>query len=244
MAKRLEINYIKKYFEDNGCVLLSTEYISNRIKLNYQCECGNLSEISFSNFKKGGRCDKCGLNKRKKSKLLCEKEVFDILTTHNYTILSKEYKGANDKLSLKCINGHTIETSWRSLRQNNFGCQKCFHMNNRGENHARFKHGRSVEDRYNRNLCRIEHNLWKRELLKAFNYKCVICHHDRTLTAHHKNGYNWDIENRYNIDNGVILCKFHHNDFHKQFGKGDNTEEQFNIYYNEHRPMYLLQQNL
>ena len=123
MSKRLNIEYIRNYFANNACILISENYINNRIPLDYICKCGNKSKISFSNFQKGGRCYICGSSKK--------------------------------------------------------------------------------------------------------------------ISAHHKNGYNWDIENRYNIQNGVILCKEHHDSFHLKYGKGNNTEQQFLEFY-ENNQMYLL----
>ena len=45
---------------------------------------------------------------------------------------------------------------------------------------------------------------------------------------HHINGYNWDKENRTNINNGITLNQEIHKEFHKLYGKGNNTKEQFN----------------
>jgi hypothetical protein len=42
--------------------------------------------------------------------------------------------------------------------------------------------------------------------------------------------YSDNPEDRYNIENGTTLCVFHHEDFHAKYGKGGNTEEQFDEY--------------
>ena len=54
-----DYDYVKKYFEKNGCRLLSKEYNGYKQKLKYVCECGNKSVINFDNFKQGHRCWKC-----------------------------------------------------------------------------------------------------------------------------------------------------------------------------------------
>jgi 5-methylcytosine-specific restriction endonuclease McrA len=55
--------YIKSYFEENGCQLLTKLYVDNKQKLKYRCECGNDSHIAFAKFQSGQRCDKCRAKK-------------------------------------------------------------------------------------------------------------------------------------------------------------------------------------
>ena len=78
----------------------------------------------------------------------------------------------------------------------------------------------------------------RRGFLKAVmdrdDYKCVICGvHENRMIVHHLNGYNWDKENRCNPDNGVTLCNQCHEGFHKRYGKGWNTKDQFIEYANQ-----------
>jgi hypothetical protein len=61
--KRLAYDYVKEVFEDAGCLLLSERYVDAKTPLDYICSCGNDSKISFNNFKIGGRCRKCYLEK-------------------------------------------------------------------------------------------------------------------------------------------------------------------------------------
>jgi 5-methylcytosine-specific restriction endonuclease McrA len=60
-------HYVKNFFEEKGCQLLSKSYEDNKQKLKYKCECGNVSQIAFAKFQSGQRCDKC------KSRKLSEK---------------------------------------------------------------------------------------------------------------------------------------------------------------------------
>lgn len=50
---------VVKIFEQNGCALLSKEYVSNGSPLNYKCNCGNISKIKLRDFNKGHRCRQC-----------------------------------------------------------------------------------------------------------------------------------------------------------------------------------------
>lgn len=55
---------IKKEFEDAGCELLSSTYINGRQKLDYICSCGNRSQIRYSDFHNGKRCNQCAIDRR------------------------------------------------------------------------------------------------------------------------------------------------------------------------------------
>jgi 5-methylcytosine-specific restriction endonuclease McrA len=47
------------------------------------------------------------------------------------------------------------------------------------------------------------------------------------MNSHHLNSYNDHEELRYEITNGITLCTACHKNFHKIYGKGWNTHEQF-----------------
>ena len=62
-AQKLDFNYVKNYFYEHGCKLLDDFYCNNNTPLNYECSCGNVSKITFGNFKSGQRCKNCGNQK-------------------------------------------------------------------------------------------------------------------------------------------------------------------------------------
>lgn len=61
-ARKLEYNYVYKYFQDNGCTLLSKEYINAHQDLHYICVCGNEYWTDWHHFKQGNRCMQCKIN--------------------------------------------------------------------------------------------------------------------------------------------------------------------------------------
>ena len=84
-----------------------------------------------------------------------------------------------------------------------------------------------------------ENRAFSKAVLSRDNYTCQICGaHTRDLAAHHLNGYNWDVDNRYNPENGVTLCSKCHKGFHSKYGMGNNTKEQFIEYANQNRRLY------
>jgi len=75
---------------------------------------------------------------------------------------------------------------------------------------------------------------WTEQIKENANYTCSICGSKDSIVAHHLQSI--DIERpetyklRYDIDNGVCLCSDCHIKFHKEYGYGNNTTEQFNEY--------------
>ena len=68
-------------------------------------------------------------------------------------------------------------------------------------------------------------------VFEKYDYTCKCCgKRGGNLVAHHLEGYNWCIEKRFDVDNGVVLCDKCHKLFHKEYGYGNNTKEQFNIF--------------
>lgn len=59
--RRTDFGFVKRYFSDHGCELLSKFYKNCEELLIYKCSCGNMAKISFSNFKHGHRCRMCGV---------------------------------------------------------------------------------------------------------------------------------------------------------------------------------------
>lgn len=74
---------------------------------------------------------------------------------------------------------------------------------------------------------------WRKTVFTKNNYTCILCEqYGGTLNIHHLDGYNWCIAKRMDINNGITLCKRCHIKFHKIYGKGKNTYDQFVEYIN------------
>ncbi len=58
-CQRHDYEYVKLYFETQGCVLLEDEYFNVKLPMSYICECGLQDQIAFQSFQRGGRCKKC-----------------------------------------------------------------------------------------------------------------------------------------------------------------------------------------
>jgi hypothetical protein len=74
---------------------------------------------------------------------------------------------------------------------------------------------------------------WSAAVLKRAGYACELCGGTQDLHAHHKDSWNWCEERRFDVENGVCLCSGDggcHNDFHDEYGWGNNTEAQWEEY--------------
>lgn len=112
------------------------------------------------------------------------------------------------------------------------------HANISGENnpgYGRFGKDSAVwnpnltdEDRKNKR-CIAGYDEWRKLVFERDNFTCQKCGSNKggTLNAHHIESYNSNRELRTTLSNGITLCKECHDDFHHQYGYGNNTIEQW-----------------
>jgi len=117
--KKLTYEYVYNYFLENGCELLEKEYVNYKTKMKYRCSCGNISSITFGNFKMGKRCSKCSGNKR-----YTINEIREICENNGFELLSNEYKNMDSKLTVKCQNGHVIQIRFSQIKRGD-NCSYC-----------------------------------------------------------------------------------------------------------------------
>ena len=96
-----------------------------------------------------------------------------------------------------------------------------------GENSPSWKNGITPESELIRK--RRDYTNWRKKVFRRDRYTCQICLDDRggNLEAHHLNGFDTFIDQRFDIDNGITLCENCHHVFHSCYGFGANTKEQF-----------------
>lgn len=79
---------------------------------------------------------------------------------------------------------------------------------------------------------------WKRLCLIRDNFSCQICGQSGgSLNIHHINNFADFPELRLEISNGITLCESCHKEFHKIYGKKNNTKEQL-----EEHKIYFMEQ--
>jgi len=119
MRKKLTIEYVRKYIEGFGYVLLSKVYVNNNTKLLVQCPEGHQYEVRFGAFKRGSRCAECAGNKKHTIEY-----VRKYIEGFGYVLLSKIYVNALTKILVQCPEGHQYEVRFSSF-QRGVRCSIC-----------------------------------------------------------------------------------------------------------------------
>lgn len=119
--KRLDIEYIRKAFIEEGYTLLTDEYTNSNQKLEYKCNNGHYGSISWNNWSTGYRCMECS----GKSKKTLD-ELTNYFTIHDYRLHPENtYINNKHKLHLICPNEHDYYVSWDNWYTKNSRCPKC-----------------------------------------------------------------------------------------------------------------------
>ena len=119
--RKLTYNEVKKYIENEGYKLLSTEYKGIREKLKIQCPKGHIYEADFHSFKtKGSRCVECNKEKER----LSYEYVKGYIESFGYKLLSTKYIHSHKKLKIQCNKGHIYEVNFSNFK-NGKRCPYC-----------------------------------------------------------------------------------------------------------------------
>jgi hypothetical protein len=119
---RLNFDDVKNYFKEQGCELLSTEYINSQTLMKYKCNCGNISETSYAPFKKGHRCSLCGGNEKytyEDVKNYFKEQECELL------ISKTEYINSNTIMKFKCKCGNISHTNFSHFKNSDRRCMSC-----------------------------------------------------------------------------------------------------------------------
>ena len=145
--------------------------------------------------------------------------------------------GSHVPVMVKCdCCGKIYEIKYQTYYNHNYDgkyyCHSCanfiFHS---GKNNHSWNPNKTDDERLSSRDYPEYKNFIKRVLVRD-DYTCQCCGVTNCkLSVHHLNGYNWCEECRTDDTNAITLCKNCHDNFHCQYGKGNNTKEQFEEWY-------------
>ena len=237
---KITFETVGQYFEDNNCLLLSKEYKTVWGKLEFICSCGKKSIKTFECFRKNPMCTECSTKKNcGEYRKLTFEYVYNYFKDNGCELIETEYINSQTKMRYICSCGDICHSTFGNFIISK-NCRKCgtkkmletrkelgYTWIKSGEEHASWNHNLTKEERENKRDF-LEYKDWRNSVYQRDNYTCQCCGDmGNKLNVHHLDGYNWCEEKRIDINNGVTLCEDCHGDFHKIYGYGDNTIEQF-----------------
>lgn len=192
------------------------------------CECGNIKHVKVSDLISGQQ-KSCGcLRNELASKRLSQNLVGDVFGW--LTVIKEKRRDKNIGIMWECIcKCEKISiVSTRDLKSGNTKSCGCYRSwKNSGIRHHRYNHVLTNEERIkNRDV--KENLVFRMSVFKRDDFTCKICgQRNGNHAAHHLNGWSNFPEERFDVNNGVTLCEPCHLDFHKKYGYGNNTKQQF-----------------
>ena len=133
----------------------------------------------------------------------------------------------------RCDCGQIATISQNNLRTGNSqscGCTKLAALRRgprrrpSGESHYRW-----IADRSKVRWRPFAVKVWSRSVIATCAF-CARCGTSSNLHAHHADGWSANLLRRLDLTNGIALCVTHHREFHRQYGRQDNTQEQLHEY--------------
>ena len=180
-------------------------------------------------------CPECAKEKRHNSHsptfIDISGQKFGTLTVESYafTIDNRAYWNCVCECGAKVIKQGTTLKSGRITTCGDWGIHKS------GENSNNWKGGITPENKAIRGS--TEYNDWRKSVYRKDGFHCVICGTHDNLNAHHILPFAEYPELRFDVSNGITLCKDHHangrdGSFHDAYGTSGNTPEQLEDYIN------------
>lgn len=142
-------------------------------------------------------------------------------------------QGSNREVEVQCDKCKEIKKLKYSvyIRYNHNGayyCNKCApSIFITGENNPRWNP--NIDHDKTERMNSPEYREFNKIVRAKCNHQCFCCKEKLSGNGdvHHLNSHDWDVENRLNPNNAVLLCDNCHKKFHSIYGYGNNTKEQF-----------------
>jgi len=170
------VNFIKS----KNCQLLQDFYNGYNEEMSIKFSCGHTSDIKYCNFKRRDYfvCNSCAIKIFNPACTLDYNNVKQFIEEKNCELLSCEYKGVNEDLSIIGICGHKYDISFAGFRLQEINC--CTTCGRRRGHAIRRTSYSYVKDFIEKNNCKLiseEYNGEKKDIVVVFK-----CGHKETTT--------------------------------------------------------------
>jgi len=215
IVEKLSFTYefIKKFFEKNGCEMLDIFYKNARTHINYKCSCGNISKIIFDSFRRGHRCKKCATIKNAKNQSFTFDYVRDFFKQYGCELLEKKYINNNTKMKYKCSCGGIDKISFSNFKTGK-RCKKCGIKKVSGKNNygwikdrVVFEENKKIRKKY---YAMLKYSLNRTNQVKTDRTHIILGYYPEDLQKHIQNHPNWEnVKNkRYHLDHILPIQAF------------------------------------
>ena len=216
-------------------IQLIGNYVNGSRPTKFRCYCGQIFEtLPKSIFH--GRTRSCGCYQ---SKLTVERQLKNLIHKdfdRLYVLELLPKNGPKRKYKCRCKCGKIVTIAAGHLKSGHTrscGCKNIDVIKNRkGINHPKYNPLLTNKEREDRRLL-PEFVAWRTAIYKRDNHICQICKTKHgPFNAHHLDGWKWCKTRRFDVTNGITLCEKCHKSFHSKYGRGKNTESQFEEFKN------------
>lgn len=238
VAKKVKLNLTGKKFGLWSVIKENGRNKHGQVLWECKCECGNVVNVVGS-FLKRGVSQGCGCSRNKK---ISERTKIGLVDRKFGRLTVLKDVGSDEQKRIlwlcQCECGNKIEVSGVFLRRGTTKSCGCLKLENKGEKHHRYNPNLTDEERGKHRYAFGDENVhkWRVSVFLRDGCACQNCGDKQEkgnwikINAHHLDGWNWCKEKRFDVDNGITLCKDCHTDFHKKYGSGNNTRQQFEEY--------------
>jgi hypothetical protein len=191
MSKKIDYDFVRKFFEKHGCQLLESDYVCSTKKMRYICGCGVESAINWHDFKNGRRCKECGKEKANHKRRISPDYVKQYFVDQNCWLMD-EYKNNYTPMLYRCSCGNVSKIRFFAFRNG----QRCDHCDGgRGKSHYRWNPNR--EEILFHKQCRNRYGHLVRSVLKSlgmskrFTSSKILGYSPKQLREHLKSFPDW-----------------------------------------------------
>lgn len=207
-------------------------YKNVKTKIKCKCNiCNHEWNVVPDSLLRGYGCPKCGIEKCSSSNRKTHEQFIEEFNNKNPNAknikILGEYININTTIKCECLLDGEIWYPRADHLLEGCGCPKCQARNNSGENSPWWNPNLTKEDREDKRNYQ-EYREWRTKCFERDDYTCQVTgKRGVELCVHHLYSYDKYRCLRTVMENGITVSKEIHELFHKKYGKGNNTLEQW-----------------